>query len=134
MRTLKFIHNQRLPFSLPPINDFLLLGKVLQDSQDSNAKLKQEIEQLKSHLVQKGIDAAQADLSVCTVHDDGDHQSANVEQVVSCHSSVGNSSTGIPDYVNVTTVSGPQSLSAGFPSLLPGEFHMKVFSHANTEF
>ena len=28
--------------------------------------------------------------------------------------------------INVTTVSGPQSLSAGFPALFPVEFHIKV--------
>ena len=33
-----------------------LTGKVLQDSQENNARLKQEIEQLKSSLLQKGPD------------------------------------------------------------------------------
>lgn len=103
-----------------------LTGKVLQDSQENNARLKQEIEQLKSSLLQKGIDAAQADLSLCTVNDDN-NQSTGEKQSGSCHSSMTRSSVGIHDYnINVTTVSGPQSLSAGYPSLLPGEFHIKV--------
>ena len=103
-----------------------LTGKVLQDSQENNARLKQEIEQLKSSLLQKGIDAAQADLSLCTVNDD-DNQSTGEKQSGSCPSSMTRSSVGIHDYnINVTTVSGPQSLSAGYPSLLPGEFHIKV--------
>ena len=103
-----------------------LTGKVLQDSQENNARLKQEIEQLKSSLLQKGIDAARADLSLCTVNDD-DNQSTGEKQSGSCPSSMTRSSVGIHDYnINVTTVSGPQSLSAGYPSLLPGEFHIKV--------
>ena len=104
-----------------------LTGKVLQDSQENNARLKQEIEQLKSSLLQKGIDAAQAELlSLSTVNND-DNQSAGEKQSGSCHSSMTRSSVGINDYnINVTTVSGPQSLSAGYPSLLPGEFHIKV--------
>ena len=34
------------------------------------------------------------------------------------------STSRIHDYVNITTASGPQSLSAGF---LTGEFHIKVY-------
>ena len=101
----------------------MVLGKVLQDSQESNAKLKQEVEQLRLDLIQKGVDEAQAGLSVFTVSDD-DCQSVIPSQDSSCHSSMAKSTSGIHDYVNITTVSGPQSLSAGF---LTGEFHMKVY-------
>ena len=95
---------------------------MLQDSQESNAQLKQEIEQLRSELVQKGLDAAQAGLSVFTVSDD-DGQSVIPDQDSSCHSSMVKSSSGIHDYVNITTVSGPPSLSTSF---LTAEFHVKV--------
>ena len=76
-------------------------------------------------MVQKGLDLAQADLSVCTVNDE-DLQTAVAKQSGSQYSSLAKSSIGNHDYVNVTTVSGPPSLSAGFPSLLPGDFHIKV--------
>lgn len=113
-----------------------VLGKVLQDSQESNARLQKEVDQLKHHLTQKGIDTAQAELSVFTLHDD-DSESATGKQGSSCHSSMANSGTGIHDYVNVTTVSGPQSLSTGFPSLSLAEFHIKEiqveFQHINCE-
>ena len=105
-----------------------LLGKVLQDSQDSNTRLQQEVQQLKTHLAQKGVDSALADLSVCTSTND-DSQSTIMDQGDRYHLSV-LGSMDIHDYVNVTTVSGPQSLSAGCPSLLPGEFHIKVFNNA----
>lgn len=104
----------------------LILGKVLQDSQENNAKLQHEVEQLKSHLAQKGVEPALAGLSLCTSIND-DSQSTTAEQGDRYQSSMLRS-TDIHDYVNVTTVSEPQSLSAGFPSLLPGEFHIKVLS------
>lgn len=85
-------------------------------------------------MTQKGIDTAQAELSVFTLRDD-DSESATGKQGSSCHSSMANSGTGIHDYVNVTTVSGPQSLSTGFPSLSLAEFHIKVCTNlSNTSF
>ena len=104
----------------------------MQDSQENNVKLQQEIEQLKSHLTHKGVDSALADLSVCTSVND-DSQSTIREQGDTYHSSMLSQNTEIHDYVNVTTVSGPQSLSAGCPSLLPGEFHIKVFYNAKIQ-
>ncbi|XP_020624439.1 TNFAIP3-interacting protein 1-like isoform X1 [Orbicella faveolata] len=112
-----------------------VLGKVLQDSQESNARLQKEVQKLKSDLAQKGIDSALADLSVCTSIND-DSQSTTAEQGDRYHLSIGRS-TDNHDYVNVTTVSEPQSLSSGFPSLLPGDFHIKEiqaeFQHITSE-
>lgn len=113
---LGFLNDHVLQFK------WFVLGKVLQDSQESNAKLKQEIEQLRSDLIQKGVDEAQAGFSVFTVSDD-DCQSVIPNQDSSCLSSMAKSTSGIHDYVNITTVSGRQSLSASF---LSGESHMKV--------
>ena len=76
--------------------------------------------------MQKGIDAAQADLSLCTVNDD-DNQSTGEKQSGNCHSSTTRSSVGIHDYnINVTTVSDSKLLSAGIAPLLFEEFHIKV--------
>lgn len=114
-----------------------VLGKVLQDTQESNLKLKQEIQQLKLGLTQNGVASTQfADLSVCTsVNDDG--QSTVHEQGDTYHSSMPSQRSEAAGFVNVTTVSCPQSLSAGFPSLLPGEFHLKEiqaeYQHIMTE-
>lgn len=114
-----------------------VLGKVLQDSQESNAKLKQEIEQWRAQLIQNGVTSTQlADISVCTsVNDDG--QSTVQEQGETYHSSIPSESNRAGGFVNVTTVSGPQSFSAGYPSLLPGEFHIKEiqaeYQHIMTE-
>ncbi|XP_078383097.1 uncharacterized protein LOC144665683 isoform X2 [Oculina patagonica] len=112
-----------------------VLGKVLQDSQESNARLQQEVQQLKSHLAGKGIDSALTDLSLCTSIND-DSQSTTGEQSNRYHLSNLRSMDN-HDYVNVTTVSEPQSLSAGFPSLLPGDFHIKEiqaeFQHITCE-
>lgn len=114
-----------------------VLGKVLQDSQESNAKLKQEIEQWKAQLMQNGVTSTElGDLSVCTsVNDDG--QSTLHEREETYHSSMPSQSSRAGGFVNVTTVSGPQSFSAGYPSLLPGEFHIKEiqaeYQHIMTE-
>lgn len=80
-------------------------------------------------LTQNGVASTQfADLSVCTsVNDDG--QSTVHEQGDTYHSSMPSQRSEAAGFVNVTTVSCPQSLSAGFPSLLPGEFHLKVFNN-----
>ena len=77
-------------------------------------------------MAQKGIDSALDDLSVCTSIND-DSQSTIPEQGDRYHQSLGRS-TDNHDYVNVTTVSEPQSLSSGFPSLFPGDFHIKVYT------
>jgi len=76
-------------------------------------------------LAQKGIDSQLADLSVCTSIDD-DSQSI-AEQGEKYRLSPPRSDDN-HDYVNITTVSEPQSFSSGFPSLLPGDFHIKVYT------
>lgn len=75
-------------------------------------------------MAQKGVDSTLADLSVCTSIND-DSQSTIAEQGDRYRLSILRS-TDNHDYVNVTTASEPQSLSSGFPSLLPGDFHIKV--------
>ncbi|KAL9975207.1 hypothetical protein ACROYT_G012339 [Oculina patagonica] len=98
-----------------------VLGKVLQDSQESNARLQQEVQQLKSYLAEKaGID------SLCISIND-DSRSTTREQSNRYHLSM-LGSTDNRDDVKVTMVSEPQSLSAGLPSLLPGDFYIKVFT------
>ena len=77
-------------------------------------------------MAQKGIDSDLADLSVCTSINDDSHSTTIAEQGDRNCLSLGRS-TDNHDYVNVTTVSEPQSLSSGFPSLLPGDFHIKVY-------
>ncbi|XP_078367581.1 uncharacterized protein LOC144651500 [Oculina patagonica] len=96
-----------------------VLGKVLQDSQESNARLQQEVQQLKSYLAEKaGID------SLCISIND-DSRSTTREQSNRYHLSM-LGSTDNRDDVKVTMVSEPQSLSAGLPSLLPGDFYIKL--------
>ena len=82
---------------------------------------------LKSDLAQKGIDSQLADLSVCTSIDD-DSQSIAEQDKRYRLSPPRSRSDDNHDYVNITTVSEPQSLSSGFPSLLPGDFHIKVYT------
>ena len=116
---LGFLNDHVLQFQ------WFVLGKVLQDSQESNAKLKQEIEQLRSDLIKKGADEAQARRSVFFTVIDDDCQSVIPNQDSSCHSSMAKSTSGIHNHVDKTTDSGPnQSLSAGF---LAGGFQMKVY-------
>ena len=103
---------------------FMFQGKGLEDSQESNARLQKEVQKLKSDLAQKGIDSALADLSVCTSIND-DSQSTTAEQDDRYRMAILRS-TDNHDYVNITTVSEPPSFSSGFPSLLPGDFHIKV--------
>ncbi|XP_068706018.1 TNFAIP3-interacting protein 1-like [Montipora foliosa] len=104
-----------------------VLGKVLQEKQEDNVRLQKEVEQLKYQLNQNGVDTAQVDLSVSTFLDDDSLLSSAVgDRTGICHStSTTNSSNEMHDYVHITTVSGPQSLSAGFPSLLRGEINCK---------
>ena len=105
-----------------------LSGKVLQDSQESNTKLKEEVRELKTLLDQRGIDTALADISVSSsVNDSQDTIKDHGERYYS--SMLGRSSQS-HDYVNVTTVSGPQSLPAEFSSILCGDFHIKVLNNA----
>ncbi|XP_022807973.1 TNFAIP3-interacting protein 1-like [Stylophora pistillata] len=101
-----------------------VLGKVLQDSQESNSKLKEEVRELKTHLDQRGFDAALADISVGTSIND-DSQSSIIDHGERYYSSMVGRSSQRPDYINVTTVSGPQSLPAEFSSMLCGDFHIK---------
>nr|XP_058970734.1 TNFAIP3-interacting protein 1-like [Pocillopora verrucosa]XP_058970735.1 TNFAIP3-interacting protein 1-like [Pocillopora verrucosa]XP_058970736.1 TNFAIP3-interacting protein 1-like [Pocillopora verrucosa] len=113
-----------------------VLGKVLQDSQESNTKLKEEVRELKTLLDQRGIDAALADISVSTSVND-DSQDTIKDHGERYYSSMLGRSSQSHDYVNVTTVSGPQSLPAEFSSILCGDFHIKEirdeFEHIGSE-
>ncbi|XP_029206825.2 TNFAIP3-interacting protein 1-like isoform X2 [Acropora millepora] len=107
-----------------------VLGKVLQESQENNARLEKEVEQLKLQLNQNGIDSSQVDFSVCTVSaviDDECQQGSAASTLpnTSSNTSVINSNSGIHDHIHVTTASGPQSFSAGSPSLLIRENNVK---------
>lgn len=107
-----------------------VLGKVLQESQENNARLEKEVEQLKLQLNQNGIDSSQVDFSVCTVStviDDECQQGSAASTLpnTSSNTSVINSNSGIHDHIHVTTASGPQSFSAGSPSLLIRENTVK---------
>lgn len=104
-----------------------LSGKVLQDSQESNTKLKEEVRELKTLLDQRGIDTALADISVSTSVND-DSQDTIKDHGERYYSSMLGRSSQSHDYVNVTTVSGPQSLPAEFS--LCGDFHIKVLNNA----
>lgn len=89
------------------------------------------MEQLKLQLNQNGIDSSQVDFSVCTVStviDDECQQGSAASTLpnTSSNTSVINSNTGIHDHIHVTTASGPQSFSAGSPSLLIREINVKV--------
>lgn len=106
-----------------------LSGKVLQDSQESNTKLKEEVRELKTLLDQRGIDTALADISVSTSVND-DSQDTIKDHGERYYSSMLGRSSQSHDYVNVTTVSGPQSLPAEFSSILCGDFHIKVLNNA----
>lgn len=101
-----------------------VLGKVLQDSQESNAKLKEEVKELKTHLDQRGIDTALGDISVGTSIND-DSRSTLIDHGERYYSSMLGRSLQSQEYVNVTTASGPQSLPAEFSSMLCGDFHIK---------
>lgn len=91
------------------------------------------MEQLKLQLNQNGIDSSQVDFSVCTVStviDDECQQGSAASTLpnTSSNTSVINSNSGIHDHIHVTTASqsGPQSFSAGSPSLLIRENTVKV--------
>lgn len=89
-----------------------LTGKVHQDSEEEKTRLSPDIllEMEFAHVL------ADPPEHVCTVN-----EKSKVAAVMT------RSSVERYDHnINVTTVSGPQSLSAGFPALFPVEFHIKV--------
>lgn len=89
-----------------------LTAEVFQDSEEEKTRLSPEI------LMENAFPGALADppVHVCTVN-----EKSKVAAVMTRLS--------VERYdhnINLTTVSGPQSLSAGYPALFPVEFHIKV--------